>query len=225
MSRCEHCIARQLNSMKALSKDELKRISECQTTKIIKQGDVVFGEGETLNGVFCIKDGICKLSKLSENGKDQIIKLVFKGDVLGQRSLLGNESANLNAIALNDMEVCFIPKEEIVGNLRKNPNFSMETLNQLAHDLRDADNSIVNMAQKSVRKRLAELLLYLYTNFGLDQDHYLNIQLSRDDYASAVGTAIESAIRILSKFKKEGLIATNGKKIKILDMDALKRIE
>ncbi len=225
MSKCEQCIIRQFNTLKALTKDELLRISDCKTSKIIKKGDLIFEEGEILNGVYCIKDGICKLSKLSANGKDQIVKLVVKGDLLGQRSVIGQEAANLSATALNDMEVCFIPKREILADLQKNNNFSMEVLRDMADDLKEADNIIVNMAQKSVKQRLAETLVYIYENFGSNDDGTLNIILSREDYASIVGTATESAIRVLSQFKKEGLISTSGKQIIIRDINGLKRVE
>ena len=100
MSKCEQCIIKQFNSLKALTKDELLRISNCKTTKTIKRGEIIFNEGDKINGVYCVKDGICKLSKLSENGKDQIVKLNYKGDIMGQRSIIGEESSNLTAIAL-----------------------------------------------------------------------------------------------------------------------------
>ena len=225
MSKCEQCIIRQFNSLKSLTKDELIRISGCKTTKIIKKGEVIFDEGDKINGVFCIKDGICKLSKLSENGKDQIVKLVVKGELLGQRSLISNERANLQATALNDMEVCFIPKEEIINDLQKNASFTYDVLQQMAHDLRDSDNIIVNMAQKSVRQRMAEVLVNIHGNFGTNPDGTLSVLLSREDFASLVGTATESAIRVLSQFKKEGLIKTVGKQIIILDLDELSRVE
>lgn len=225
MSKCEQCIIRQFNSLRALNKDDLIRISACKTSKVIKKGDLIFEEGDTLNGVYCIKEGVCKLSKLSANGKDQIVKLVVRGDLLGQRSLIGNESANLSAVALNDMEVCFIPKSEIVHDLNTNPNFCHDVLEQMAHDLRESDNIIVNMAQKSVKQRLAETLLYIYEHFGNDDEGFLSVLLSREDYANIVGTATESAIRILSQLKKEGLISTSGKHIKIEDINGLKRME
>ena len=81
------------------------------------------------------------------------------------------------------------------------------------------------MAQKSVKRRMAEILMYSHNNFGTDDEGYLSIVLSREDYASIVGTATESAIRILSQFKKEGLISTTGKRIKIDDYNGLKWIE
>ncbi|WP_034046083.1 Crp/Fnr family transcriptional regulator [Wocania ichthyoenteri] len=225
MGKCEQCIVKQFNSLKALTKDELVRISSCKTSMIIKKGDVIFEEGETLNGVYCVKDGICKLSKLSANGKDQIVKMVVKGQLLGQRSLISDESSNLQAVALNDMEVCFIPKSEIINDLQSNSKFSFEVLKEMAHDLKEADDVIVNMAQKSVRQRLAEALVYIHDSFGTNPDGTLSILLSREDFANIVGTATESAIRVLSQFKKEGLIATVGKQIKIENIDALKRVE
>ena len=139
--------------------------------------------------------------------------------------MIVNESANLSAVALIDMEVCFIPKYEIMNDLSKNPNFSMDILQQMAHDLKDSDNIIVNMAQKSVKHRLSEVLLYIHDHFGTDDNGYLNVLLTREDYANIVGTATESAIRILSKFKKDGLISTVGKHIKIENLEELKRVE
>jgi len=191
----------------------------------IKKGEVIFEEGEIVNGVYCVKDGICKLSKLSANGKDQIVKIVVKGDLLGQRSLITEETSNLQAMALNDMEVCFIPKSEIIKDLQNNPKFSFDVLKEMAKDLKEADDIIVNMAQKSVRQRLAETLIYIDDSFGTNPDGTLSVLLSREDFANIVGTAIESAIRVLSQFKKEGLISTVGKRIKIISLDGLKRIE
>ena len=211
--------------MKSLTKDELIRISGCKTSRIIKKGEVIFEEGENINGVYCIKDGICKLSKLSENGKDQIVKMVVKGQLLGQRSLITEEVSNLQAVALNDMEVCFIPRVEIMADLQNNLKFSFDVIKFMARDLRDSDDIIVNMAQKTVRKRLADVLIYLHSNFGENTDGTLSILLSREDYANIVGTATESAIRIISQLKKENLISTKGKYIKIEDLAGLKRVE
>ena len=225
MVKCEQCIIRQFNSLKSLTKDKFLRISGCKTTKIIKRGEIIFNEGDMLNRVFCVKDGICKLSKLSANGKDQIVKLVIKGDLLGQRSLVSDERSNLQAVALNDMEVCFIPKAEIINDLKKNPAFTYDVLQNMALDLREADDIIVNMAQKTVRKRMAEVLTNIHSNFGVNQDGTLSVILSREDLASLVGTATESAIRVLSQFKKEGLISTIGKQIKIEDPSGIQRVE
>lgn len=224
MSKCEQCIMRQLNSLGELTKDELIRISACKSSHFVKKGEILFDEGEHINGVFCIKDGICKVTKMSSNGREQIVKLIKKGDLLGERSLVSDEAANLKATAINDMEVCFIPREEIIKDLKKNENFTMSVLREFASSLKEADNLIVDMAQKTVKQRLAETLLHLKENHEISENEPLDIQLSREDIANIIGTATESAIRLLSSFKKEKLIQLQGKKIYILDSKGLQRI-
>src|SRR5690554_7697792 len=120
MSKCEQCIVREFSALKSLDKNELLRVSDCKTSYLVKKGDNLFEEGQNINGVFCIKSGVCKISKLSDNGKSHIVKLITKGELLGQRSLINEESLNLTATALEDMQVCFIPKTEIIGFFHSN---------------------------------------------------------------------------------------------------------
>lgn len=224
MSKCEQCIVREFSSLKALTKDELVKLSNCKSSHNIKKGTVIFEEGENVNGIYCIKDGICKLTKLSANGKDHIIKLVTKGELLGQRSMISGEAVNLSATALEDMQVCFIPKSEVMGYFDKNNQFSMNVMKTICGDLKEADDNMVHLAQKTVKERLAETLLYLHDTFGKNDDNSLRVQLSRDELASIIGTATESCIRLLSDFKKLGLIELTGKKIVLKDIHKLKKL-
>lgn len=224
MNKCDQCIVRQLTSLKALNKDEVIRLANSKTTYSIKKGDSIFEEGEITNGVFCVKDGVGKLSKLSANGKDQIVKLVKSGELLGQRSMISNEPANLSAKALDDMEVCFIPKTEIIDFFNKNNQFSMNVMKTICDDLKESDNHTVSLAQKTVKSRLAETLLYLHDTFGKNADDTLQIQLSRDELASMIGTATESCIRLLSDFNKLKIIELIGKKIVLKNISALKKM-
>ena len=224
MSKCEQCIVREFSSLKALNKEELVKLAECKTSRLVKKGEVIFEEGENINGIFCVKDGVCKLTKLSPNGKDHIVKLVTKGELLGQRSMISDEPVNLSAVALEDMQVCFVPKSEIMGFFDKNNQFSMNVMKTICGDLKEADSQMVNMAQKTVKERLAETLLYLQDTFGKNEDDTLKIQLTRDELASMIGTATESCIRLLSDFNKSGLIELKGKKIILKDFPKLKKM-
>lgn len=224
MSKCEQCIVREFSSLKALNKDELVKLAECKTSRLVKKGEVIFEEGENVNGIFCIKDGVCKLTKLSPNGKDHIVKLVSKGELLGQRSMISEEPVNLSAVALEDMQVCFIPKSEIMGFFDKNNQFSMNVMRTICGDLKESDDHVVNMAQKTVKQRLAETLLYLQDTFGKNEDESLKIQLTRDELASMIGTATESCIRLLSDFNKLGLIELKAKKIVLKNIPQLKKM-
>ena len=223
MSKCEQCIVRQFSSLKALNKDELLRLADCKTSYSIKKGELIFEEGEITNGIYCIKEGVCKVSKLSDNGKDQIIKLIKPGALLGQRSMISDEPANLSATALEDMEVCFIPRSEIMQFFNENNKFSMNVMKTICEDLKEADIHTVDMAQKTVRQRLIDTLIYLEDTFGKNDDGSLHIQLSREELAGMIGTATESCIRLLSDLKKANLIELPGKKIIILDKNKLKR--
>ena len=224
MGKCEQCIVREFGALKALNKDELIRISDCKTSYTVKKGETIFEEGDSLNGIYCIKDGVCKLSKLSDNGKDQVLKLVKKGELLGQRSLISEESTNLSAIAIEDMQVCFVPKQEILQFFNENNQFSLNMMKSVCGDLKDADDNMVNLAQKTVKQRLAEILLKLETDFGSNDDGSLKIQLSREEIAGMIGTATESCIRLLSEFNKEGWITLQGKKITITNKKELQRM-
>ena len=224
MGKCEQCIVREFSAIKALNKDELLKIADCKTSYTVKKGETVFDEGDALNGIYCIKDGICKLSKLSDNGKDQIVKLVKKGELLGQRSLISEESTNLSAVAVEDMQVCFIPKQEILQFFNENNQFSLNMMKSVCGDLKDADDNMVKLAQKTVKQRLAETLLKLETDFGIHEDGSLKIQLSREEIAGMIGTATESCIRLLSEFNKEGWISLQGKKITLSNKKELQRL-
>ena len=221
MASCEQCIVRDLSSLKALSKDDLIQLSNCKDSYEVKKGETIFEEGNPLNGVYCIKEGVCKLVKMNSQGKDTILKLVKKGELLGQRTVFSEEISNLSAIAVEDMKVCFIPKGELIGFYENNAKFSMEVTKDFCSQLKEANDFAANHTHKTVKQRLAITLLNIQETKGINPEGFLQLQLSREEIASMVGTATESCIRLLSEFKKEGLIELSGKKIKILDEKSL----
>jgi CRP-like cAMP-binding protein len=138
--------------------------------------------------------------------------------------MISDEPANLSAVALEDMEVCFIPRSEVMQFFNQNNQFSMNVMRTICDDLKGADDHMVNMAQKTVRQRLGETLIYLEETFGKNEDGSLHIQLSREELAGMIGTATESCIRLLSELNKSGYIELTGKKITLLDKNKLKRL-
>lgn len=224
MSRCEQCIVRELSALKALSKEDLKVVSEKKSIQKMEKGEVLFNEGSQLNGLYCLKNGMVKITKLGVNGKDHIVKLMSKGEIVGHRSIINEENTNLNAIAMEESEMCFIPKSEVMNLLKNNSNFSIEMMRTICTDLKIADDHLVDMALKTVKQRLAETLLYFQDKFGLDQEGYLKVSISREELAGLIGTATESCIRLLSELKKNNLIEISSKKIKILNHLALSKV-
>ena len=224
MARCENCSIKNSNSLRVLNEDNLSSISNKKTIMNFKKGDTLFEEGSHLNGVFCLRNGKCKVTKLSPNGKDQIIRFIKKGELVGERSVLSGSTAHLTVTALEDMEACFIPKGEIELSFRKDTEFSLDITRAICSDLDNANISIANLAQKNVKERLADTLLLFDRTFGVDEEGFLNIKLSREEIANAIGTATESSIRLLSQLKKDNLIELKGKKIKLLNQVKLQQI-
>ena len=213
-----------MNALKSVTADNLKEINHKKTTLHFQKGEVIFSEGNTLRGIYCLHSGKCKMTKLAPNGKEQIVRFIRKGEIVGHRSVISNSVAHLTVTALEDMEVCFIPKQEILDLFRSNSDFSLGITQAIAEDLDEANSSIANMAQKNVRERLAESLLFFEKIFGVDAEGFISVTLTREEIANAIGTATESTIRLLSEFKKEGYITLSGKKIKIEDRVKLQHL-
>ncbi|WP_457618074.1 Crp/Fnr family transcriptional regulator [Lutibacter sp.] len=224
MADCSHCIIKSFNAIKTLTKEELQKFSEHKTSLMIKKGENLMTEGNAINGLYCIRDGKCKLTKLNTNGKEQIIKFIKGGDILGQRSILSDEPVGLNCTALEDMRVCFIPKGDILETIKENPQFSLNLMKNISHQLNEANTLVSQMAQKPVKDRLAETLLNLEEIFGQDNEGCIDVILTREEIANTIGTATESAIRLLSNLKKDGIIDLISKKIKIINKNALKNL-
>ncbi len=222
--KCEKCVIRDLNSLHSVKGDDLECVDNAKKTLHIKRGEVIFSEGTALKGVYCLRNGKCKLTILTPNGKEQIIRFIGKGELVGHRSVISNSVAHLTVTALEDMDVCFIPKAEILNLFKKNSEFSMEITKSLAEDLDEANSSIANMAQKNVRERLAESLLFFERIFGVDNEGFISVTLTREEIANAIGTATESTIRLLSSFKKEDFIILSGKKIKLINKVKLQQL-
>jgi CRP-like cAMP-binding protein len=177
-----------------------------------------------VNGIYCIHGGIAKLFKLGPKGKEQIIKFAQPGELAGYRAMISNDPMSGSLVAHTEVRACFIPKDVFLASLRENPTFSFELLAASCHELGEWGKIVTNLSQKSVRERLAELILLLQATFGTDDEGSIDISLTREELANMVGTATESLIRLLSELKKEGAISTSGKRICITNMNLLTRI-
>jgi len=221
---CEECIIRGNPLFRSLNKDQLNGVNFEKGCNYQKRGNIIYQEGNRTSGFYCVHKGVVKLFKTGVDGREQIIRFVQKGDIFGYRSVLSGELACTTAKVIEDAVVCFIPSHLLFALVRNNAGFSMEIMQLALKELGDANRFIINIAQKTVRERLAEVLLLLKETFGVDSDNTLSISLTREELANIVGTATESVIRLLSEFKLDGYIELNGRKIKIISHDALARI-
>ena len=201
-----------------LKGEDLEKLNSNKSCIRYKKGQTLFYEGTRPMGLFCVNSGKVKVYKLSSQGKEQIINIAKPGDFLGYRAILSEEFYSASATVIEDAAICFIPKEDFILLLNSNPDFFQRIIKNICHELGVMRERISDLAQKSVRERLAGSLLMLKETYGVDGEKstLIDIQLSREDLANIVGTATETVIRLLSEFKKDGLISLDGKKIKVL---------
>jgi len=220
---CELCINRRKSLLKDVPDEALCKLSQSKKTIAHKKGQILFLEGTQPMGLFCISKGHVKVFKTDDSGREQIVKLAKEGEFLGYRALLSEDNYNSSAAIIDEAEVCFIPKSSFTDLVAKDTDFQNKLMKAVCNDLGVMEQKMADMANKNVRQRLATTLLMLKSSYGVENEGFTDIEiaLSREDIAKIVGTATESVIRLLSDFKKEGLIEFKGKKIRVLDTEGL----
>lgn len=224
INHCKGCAAASNSVFKTLTSEENTYLDSEKVCKVYKRGEVIYREGNRINGVFCLNSGILKIYKTGSDGKEQIVAFAREGDITGYRSVLSNEPACTTSAVIEDAHICFIPSAVIFHLVRTNGDFSLALMQLTCKELNQANSYIKDIAQKTVRERLAEALLMLEDTFGTNSQGYLNIILTREELANIVGTATESVIRLLSEFKSENTISMDGKRIKLVNKSFLKKI-
>jgi CRP-like cAMP-binding protein len=222
--RCDTCGSRDKSVFCSLSPEETADIDASKSCNYYAKGQVIFHEGNRINGIYCVSKGKIKLFQIGNEGKEQIIRFAKEGDIIGYRALLSEEPLSASAATLEETSLCFIPKSQLLKLIENNPNFNFKMLKLLSHELGEAAKVITELAQKPVRERLAETLLILRQTFETDENQVIQVKLSREEIANIVGTATESVIRLLSDFKKERLIEVEGRSIKIVNIPGLTRV-
>jgi CRP/FNR family transcriptional regulator, polysaccharide utilization system transcription regulator len=209
---------------KHLTSLEVEKVNEEKTISFYKKGTYIYHEGNRINGIYLIVKGILKIFKTGIDGKEQIIRFAKPFELIAFRSVVSGELACTTAKTLEDCVLAYIPQETLFYLVKNNGQFSLELLQLACRELGEANEYITDIAQKTVRERLAEILVHLKDSFGIDLENELQISLTREELANIVGTATESVIRLLSEFKADKLIEINGRKIKILNYKALRKI-
>jgi CRP-like cAMP-binding protein len=221
---CNQCSIETCSLFRHLTSEETDIVNFQKDFRQFRRGDILYKEGTRISGFYCVHGGIIKVFKTGFDGKEQIIRFAKSGDIIAYRSVLSNELACTSAKVIEDCKVCFIPSEILIMLVKSNSSFTFELLKLACHELGEANSFITDIAQKTVRERLAEILLFLVNDFGLDKENYLQISLTREELANIVGTATESVIRLLSEFKSDNLVELTGRRIKILNPKGLEKI-
>lgn len=203
--------------------DDLELLTANKTEQFYKKGEIIFREGGYPAGIFYVTDGKVKKYKLDNDGREQIIYVANTGELLGYHAILSEDRYPDSAAALEESRIAFIPKEDFLDTLQVSDVLSRRLLKTLSHEFAVLANSLTLFSQKSVRERLALQLIVLREKYKVNFQPGMpvEINMSRDDLASLVGTARENVVRVLSEFKEITIVETKGRKIIVHDVNKL----
>lgn len=193
-----------------------------KSTLKCKKGQQFIMEGAPVNGLFFILKGTVKVFRTGINGREQIVRFAKEGEIIGHRGFGTEEYYSIGAIALQDAVLCYFSKDDLQDALLENPRFAYDLMLFYANELNRSENKVKSISQMTVRERVIDTLLYIHRKFG-DLRGFINLPLSRKEYADYAGTTEEQVIRVFSALKKEKLIIAKGKKIGISDIQLLKK--
>jgi CRP-like cAMP-binding protein len=206
-----------------LPSDDFELLTANKTEQFYKKGETIFREGGYPSGIFYITEGKVKKYKLDKDAREQIIYVANTGELLGYHAILSEDRYPDSSAALEESKIAFIPKEDFLETLLQSDVLSRRLLKTLSHEFAVLANSLTMFAQKSVRERLALQLIVIREKYKVNfkAGMPVEINMSRDDLASLVGTARENVVRMLSEFKEEGILETKGRKIIVHDVNKL----
>lgn len=214
-----------LNFWDVLTPDERQYLRNNYTVQTFRKGEIIACEGDVPTHMMILESGKVKVYKDGVGSRTQIIRMLKPGENFSYRAMIANELYNTTVSAFESSTVYLIKKEIFISILRHNNALCFRFLEELATDLGASDARTVNLTQKHIRGRLAEALLILKKNYGLEADGAtINIYLSREDLANLSNMTTSNAIRTLSQFVNEHIIAMDGRKLKIIDDDRLLKI-
>lgn len=206
---CDKCETKNKGFMCSTSDEISHSISKIKTDCRYKSGEAIFRAGDNPHGLFSVRSGVVKLETLNEEGASHTVRIVGAGGLLGYRSFFKGEPYKKSAIAMENTEVCFLPRKEVIEMFRCHPELSLKMINQLTGDLDKAESKWVDQIDKGAPARVADALLFLNENFS-------GSSWTRKEIAEWAGTTTETVIRTLAQLEKEGIISQNYKNFTIL---------
>ncbi len=216
----------QNGSVLSLLREEEKQLLRTTVSCIAyERGEIIFSEGDHCVGLLFLVEGKVKIFKEGIGGREQIVRLARPVGFVGYRSFLAEEPHTTSAIALEPSVICVITREVFMRIVQSNFDITMALFKAFATELGLTYNRTITLTQKHIRGRLAESLIFIRNTYGVEEDGAtLLVSMTREELANLSNMTTSNAIRTLSSFAAEGLVAIEGRKIKILDYNRLLRV-
>jgi len=210
---------------KDLSEDQKQTLKDNSTISTYKKNEIIYKEGDKPTGLIFLAKGKVKIYKEGIGGREQIVRMARPNGFIGFRALFARQNYLGTAESIEECEIWTIEKKTLFDIIMNNGKFALNIIDFLASELGFSNTRTVTLTQKHIRGRLAESLIFLKDTYGYEEDQAtLKVYLSREDLANLSNMTTSNAIRTLSAFAQEEVIALDGRKIKILDLDSLERI-
>ena len=211
-TRISHSPWKSQSILRHLDIDELTYLEETTEIRRYKKNEVILTEGKRIPGCHIVLSGIVKQFKTGGEGRDYIFRLAKPFEILGFRSVLSEEPACNTSTAIEDSVVCYIPKDCLHHLVKTNGNFALDLLQIACRELEESHSLITEIAQKSVKERLAELLLMLKNKFGVNENGHLRITLSREELANVVEQPPNRLSGYCLNLKPNGILTSTARK-------------
>ena len=205
-------------------KDWLPAIAAQKQNISIKKGQHIFREGELVKGIYFIYSGNVKVHKKWDNEKDLIIRFAKAGEILGHTGLGDDSNYLVSATALEPVVVCYIGMDFFESTLQVNNNLTYKLMRFMANELQESEKRVRNLVHMPVKGRIAQALINLKNQFGVNQDGSIGIELTRQDLSSFAGASYETLFKVMNEFADERLVETTGKSIRIINEPQLKKL-
>ena len=220
-TKCAECTFRSLLFDK-LSSEELEILDNSKTELLFKKGEIIVKEGQEIKEFVYVSNGLVKLSKRSENKKDHIISISRPRAFIGFLTVFSQSHYQYSITAISDSTICFIDINLIKSIIANNGIFALDVLSKMSKMSDEIINNRVNIYAKNLRGRIAFLLIYLSKEIFHKTQFVLPI--TRREIGALIGVSTENVIRIMSEFRKDGIIHIDGCKFEIVNFEALTTI-
>ncbi|UCF68651.1 MAG: Crp/Fnr family transcriptional regulator [Acidobacteriota bacterium] len=222
---CSTCQARGGGIFAGLGDAGLRLLEQIKFAHVYQRKQGLFYEGQPVAGVYCVRSGQVKVFKSTPEGKQYILRIAQEGDVLGLEALFSSAVHSCSAEVLVKGVICFVDRAKVTDLVHSQPLVARHVMETLSRRLQESDAERIELAERSVKERMARLFAVLAQSHGVEEGDRVRIDLllSREELAEMIGAAPESAMRALAEFKRERLIQARGREISILDLRGLVR--
>lgn len=208
-----------------LTPEEKRRITDAITIHRFKKNQIIYAERDEAEYLWCLFEGKAKMYKDGIGGRQQTLRLLRPVQYFGYRAYFAGEPYVHTAVTMEPSVIGAVPMKVVSELIDANRQVAWFFIHELSRNLGSADTRTVNLTQKYIRGRLAESLIVLLESYGVEDDGMtLRVYMGREDLANLSNMTTSNAIRTLTTLVTEKVIIVDGRKIKIIDEAALRKI-